>query len=49
MKIPPKWRFLREKRVFSILGTSRLDKNLKIGYIIKLLSISDVSKKKLEK
>ena len=49
MKIPPKSRFLRKKRVFLIWGTSRLAKNLKIGYIIELPSIPDVLKKKLEK
>ena len=49
MKIPPKSRFFKKKRVFLILGTSRLAKNLKIGNIIKLPSISDVLKRKLEK
>ena len=49
MKIPPNCRFLRKKRVFSILGTSRLAKNLKFEYIIKLLPIPDVLKRKLEK
>jgi len=45
MEIPPKWRFLRKKRVFSILGTSRLAKNLKIEHIIKLPSMPDIKKK----
>ena len=41
--------FFKKKRVFSILGTSRLAKNLKFEYIIKLLSIPDILKKELEK
>ena len=49
MNIPPKPRFLKKKRVFLIIGTSRLAKNLKIGNIIKLPSISDVLKRRLEK